>query len=75
MEANLGFEATFAFIPLAEFEVFEVDGPLAVAHGLESDFLPGQGVADGDVLSLPFDLAAGLHPALLPTVGITALRR
>src|SRR5882762_4519833 len=74
-QASLGFEAEFAFIELAEFEVFKVDGPLAVAHGLESDFLPDQRVGDEDVVSLPLELAAGLHPALGPLAGITSLLR
>ena len=69
------FELELAFIEVAEFEVFKGDFPLTVAHGLKSNFLPDQRVGDEDVVSLPFELAAGLHPALLPLVGVTALLR
>lgn len=70
-----GSDSAFAFIKAAEFKMFEMDFPHSFPNGLQSDFLSGQGLADGEVLSLPLDLAGGLHAALLPSVRIAALLR
>ena len=63
----------FAFIVVARHKMFEMDIPGSFPDGLQPDFLSSQGFADREVLTFPFDLAGGLHPALLPAVRIPAL--
>src|SRR5271155_399595 len=68
-------QVALAFVVVPEMEAFEVEFPLAIAHRFESHFLSDEGIGDVLIASLPLDLAAGLHPAFLPLVGVTALAR
>src|SRR5262245_577445 len=47
-------------------------GPLAIVDGFQADLLAHQGFAHLDALTLPFDLAAGTHFALLPILRVTS---